>query len=121
MPRGTMIRPTMSVQTFVATLANRGVVCSTGVNGEPLFELYSLLECLAPAPDDLAERLRQVQFVPICLAEMGLYLLYVPLLDVVEHLLPASTLPEMQALQDGCTVAPLSRQHTRADNGAAHG
>jgi hypothetical protein len=50
---------------------------------------------------------------------MGLYLLYVPLLDVVEHLLPESTLPEMQALQEGFTVAPPSRQHTRADNGAA--
>ena len=119
MPKGTMIGPTTRVQAFVATLVNRGVVCSTGVNGEPLFEIYSLLECLAPAQDDLAERLRQLQFVPICLAEMGLYLLYVPLLDVVEHLLPESTLPEMQTLQEGFTVAPPSRQHTRADNGAA--
>ena len=119
MPKGTTIGPTTRVQAFVATLVNRGVVCSTGVNGEPLFELYSLLECLEPAQDDLSERLRQLQFVPICLAEMGLYLLYVPLLDVVEHLLPESTLPEMQALQEGFTVAPPSRQHTRADNGAA--
>jgi len=40
MPKGTTIGPTTSVQAFVATLVNRGVVCSTGVNGEPLFELY---------------------------------------------------------------------------------
>ena len=119
MPKGTMIGPTTRVQAFVATLVNRGVVCSTGGDGEPLFELYALRECLEPAPDDLAERLTQVRFVPRCLAEMGLSLLYVPLLDVVEHLLPASTLPEMQALQDGCTAPPLSRQHTCGDNGAA--
>ena len=119
MPKGTTMVPTTSVQAFVETLANRGVFCSAGVDGEPLFELYSLLECLEPAQDDLAERLRQLQFVPICLAEMGLYLLYVPLPDVVEHLLPASTLPEMQVWQDGLTAAPLSRQHTRGDNGAA--
>ena len=121
MPEGTTIRPTTSMQAFVATLVNRGVVCTTGGDGEPLFELYSLLECLEPAQDDLAERLRQLRFVPTCLAELGLYLLYVPLLDVVEHLLPASTLPEMQALQDACTAPPLSRQHTCGDNGAAHG
>ena len=119
MPKGTTIGPTTSVQAFVATLVNRGVVCSTSVDGEPLFELYSLLECLEPAPEDLAERLRQLRFVPTCLAEMGLYLLYVPLLDVLEHLLPASTLPEVQAWQDGCTAAPLSRPYTRGDNGAA--
>jgi len=116
MPKGTMIGPTTRVQAFVATLVNRGVVCSTGADGEPLFELYSLLECLAPAQDDLAERLRQLQFVPICLAAQ---VQDVPLLDVVEHLLPESTLPEMQTLQEGFTVAPPSRQHTRADNGAA--
>ena len=119
MPKGITIGPTTNVQAFVATLVNRGVVCVTGVDSELLFEIYSLLECLESAQDDLAERLRQLQFVPICLAEMGLYLLYVPLLDVVEHLLPASTLPEMQALQEGFTAAPLSRQHTRVDNGAA--
>ena len=119
MPEGTTIGPTTSMQAFVATLVNRGVVCATGVDGEPLFELYSLLECLEPASDDLAERLRQLRFVPTCLEEMGLYLLYVPLLDVVEHLLPASTLPEMRALQDGFTTARLSMQHTRGDNGTA--
>ena len=119
MPEGTTIRPTTSMQAFVATLVNRGVVCSTGVDGEPLFELYSLLECLEPAPDDLAERLRQLRCVPTRLAEMGLYLLYVPLLDVVEYLLPVSTLPEMRALQDGFTAVRLSRQHTREDHGAA--
>ena len=75
---------------------------------KPLFEIYSLLECLEPAQDDLSERLGQVRFVPTCLAEMGLYLLYVPLLDVVEHLLPASTCPELRAWQ-----------HTRGDHGAA--
>src|SRR5262249_5355168 len=116
MPKGTTIGPTVSVQAFVATLVNRGVVHTTGVDGEPLFELYSLLE---PAPDDLAERLRQLRLVPVCLAEIGLYLLYIALLDVVEHLLPVSTLPEMQAWQRGLTVALLSRQHTRGDNGPA--
>ena len=119
MPKGTRMILTTSVQAFVETLVNRGVVCSTGVDGEPLFELYSLLECLEPAQDDLSERLRQLRFVPTCLEEMGLYLLYVPLLDVVEHLLPASTLPEIRALQDGFTTARLSRQHTRGDNGTA--
>jgi|SRR5262245_43658432 len=119
MPKGTTIGPTVSVQAFVATLVNRGVVHTTGVDGEPLFELYSLLECLEPAPDDLAERLRQLRLVPVCLAEIGLYLLYIALLDVVEHLLPVSTLPEMQAWQRGLTVALLSRQHTRGDNGPA--
>src|SRR5215468_1740669 len=108
MRKGTTIGPTTSVQAFVTTLVNHGVVCSTGVDGEPLFELYSLLECLEPAPDDLPERLRQLQFVPVYPAEMGLYLLYIPLQDVIEYLLPVSTLPEMQALQDGCTAKPLS-------------
>lgn len=118
MRKGTTIGPTSVVQAFVTTLVNYGVVCLTGVDGAPLFELYSLLECLEPAPDDLAERLKQLQFVPVCLAEMGVYLLYVPLPDVVAYLLPVSTLPEMQALQEGCTAAPLARQHTRGDNGA---
>jgi len=107
MPKGTMIGPGTSGEAFVTTLVNRGVVCTTPGDGEPLFELYSLLECLEPEPDELAERLRQLRFVPTCLADMGLYLLYVPLLDVIEHLLPVSTLPEMQAWQ-----------HTRGDNGA---
>ena len=107
MPKGTMVGPSTSVEAFVTTLVNRGVVCTTGGDGESLFELYSLLECLEPEPDDLAEHLRQLRFVPTCLADMGLYLLYVPLLDVIEHLLPVSTLPEMQAWQ-----------HTRGDNGA---
>ena len=34
MPEGTTIGLTTSMQAFVATLVNRGVVCASGVDGE---------------------------------------------------------------------------------------
>src|SRR5262249_65943 len=108
MPKGTMVGPSTSVEAFVTTLVNRGVVCTTGGDGESLFWLYFLLGGLEPEPGDLAEDLRHLRLWPRGLEDMGLYLLYVPLLDVIEHLLPVSTLPEMQAWQ-----------HTQGDNGAA--
>ena len=52
------------IQMLVDTLIDSGVVCKTSVHGELLLELYSLLECLEPAADDLPERLSQVRFIP---------------------------------------------------------
>jgi len=86
-----------TIQTLVETLISYGVVCKTAADGELRLELYSLLECLQPAEDDLPARLRQVRFIPTRMEELGLYLVYVPLSDVLVHLLPVSTLPEAHA------------------------
>ena len=83
---------------LVETLINSGVVCTTAAEGELLLELYSLLECLEPDEHDVAARLSQVRFVPARTPDLGLYLLYIPLSDVLTHLVPASTLPQAQAL-----------------------
>jgi len=40
-----------------------------------------------------------VRFVPARTADLGLYLVYIPLSDVLTYLLPASTLPQAQALR----------------------
>ena len=82
-----------TIQELVETLMNAGMVCTTAADGELLLELYSLLECLEPDEHDIAARLRQVRFVPVRTADLGLYLVYIPLSDVLAHLLPASTLP----------------------------
>lgn len=104
MPQPPTLQAAANAQALITTLVNHGVVYTTDGNGEPLFELYSLLEGLELAQDEVAERLRRLRFVPKRLAEPGLYLLYVPLSDVVAHLLPASTLSEIQALQGGCAA-----------------
>src|SRR5919197_4450787 len=88
-----------TIQELVETLSNAGVVCTMAADGELLLELYSLLECLEPDEHDVAARLSQVRFVPMRTADLGLYLVYIPLSDVLAHLLPASTLPQVQALR----------------------
>ena len=95
-------------QELVETLINFGVVCTTGADGELLLELYSLLECLEPDEHDVAAQLGQVRFVPVRTADLGLYLVYIPLSDVLTHLLPASTLPQAQALRQ-CLATALLR------------
>ena len=87
-----------AIQALVETLINSGVVCTTAADGELLLELYSLLECLEPDEHDVATRLSQVRFVPVRTADLGLYLVYIPLSDVLVHLLPVSTFPQAQAL-----------------------
>lgn len=99
-------------QTLLETLINAGVVCKTAADGELLLELYSLLECLDPAEDDIAARLSQVRFVPTRTADLGVYLLYIPLPDVLVYLVPDSPLPEAQALRRCLATAGLP---TRAD------
>jgi len=96
MPPGlTMVQG--KIQTLVETLVSDGVVCKMAADGELLLELYSLLECLQPEADDLPERLSQLRFVPTRTEALGLYLIYIPLPDVLAHLVPASTLPEVHA------------------------
>ena len=94
-----------TVQELVEMLLNAGVVCTTGTDGEPLLELYSLLECLEPDEHEVAARLRQVRFVLARAADLGLYLVYVPLSDVLAHLLPASTLPQALAVRQCLATA----------------
>ena len=95
-----------TIQELAETLSNAGVVCTTAADGELLLELYSLLEYLEPDEHDLAVRLSQLRFVPARTADLGLYLVYIPLPDVLAHLLPASTLPQAQALRQGLATAP---------------
>src|SRR5262249_46292458 len=95
-----------TIQELVETLMHAGVVCTTAADGEVLLELYSLLECLEPDERDIAARLRQVRLVPARTADLGLYLVYIPLSDVLTHLLQASTLP--QALRQ-CLATTLLR------------
>jgi hypothetical protein len=83
-----------AIQALVETLLNSGVVCTTAADGELLLELYSLLECLEPDEHDVAARLSQVRLVPVRTVDLGLYLVYIPLSDVLAHLLPASTFPQ---------------------------
>ena len=97
-----------SIRTLVETLVNYGVVCKTAADGELLLELYSLLECLEPEENDLGERLSKLRFIPTRTADLGLYLVYIPLSDVLAHLLPASTLPQTQALRQ-CLATALLR------------
>jgi hypothetical protein len=85
-----------TMQALVETLMNSGVVCTTAADGALLLELYSLLEYLEPDEHDLAARLSRLRFVPVRTADLGLYLVYIPLSDVLTHLLPASTLSQAQ-------------------------
>ena len=96
-----------TIQELVETLMNAGVVCTTAADGELLLELYSLLECLEPDEHDIAARLSQLRFVPKRTPDLGLYLVYIPLSDVLAHLLPASTLPQAQVLRQGSATALL--------------
>src|SRR5712691_477230 len=96
-----------TIQALVETLLNSGVVCKTAADGELLLELYSLLEYLEPDEHDVAARLSQVRFVPARTSDLGLYLVYIPLSDVLTHLLPASTFPQAQALRQGLATALL--------------
>jgi hypothetical protein len=98
------------IQTLVETLVNYGVVCKTAAGGELLLELYSLLECLEPEEHDLAERLSKLRFLPTRTADLGLYLVYISLPDVLAHLLPVSTLPEAQAWRGWLTTTGLPTQ-----------
>ena len=97
-----------TVQELMETLSNAGVVCTTAADGELLLELYSLLECLEPDEHDLAARLSQVRFVPTRTTDLGLYLVYIPLSDVLTHLVLASTLPQAQALRQ-CLATALHK------------
>jgi len=97
-----------TVQELVETLMHAGVVCTTAADGELLLELYSLLECLEPDEHTVAARLRQLRFVPARTTDLGLYLVYIPLSDVLTHLVPASTLPQAQALRQ-CLATALHR------------
>src|SRR5262252_3112700 len=94
-----------TIQELVKTLMNSGVVYTTAADGELLLELYSLLECLEPDEHEVAARLNQLRFVPARTADLGLYLVYIPLSDVLTHLLPASTLPQAQALRQCVATA----------------
>ena len=96
-----------TMQELVETLINAGVVCTTAADGELLLELYSLLECLEPDEHDLAARLSQLRFVPARTADLGLYLVYIPLSDALTHLLPASTLPQARAWRQGSATVLL--------------
>ena len=102
------------IQTLVDTLVSYGVVCKTAADGELLLELYSLLECLQPEADDLPERLRQLRFVPARTEALGLYLVYIPLPDVLVHLMPASTLTEMHTVRRWLATEVLPTQATLA-------
>ena len=95
------------IQELVETLINSGVVCKTATDGELLLELYSLLECLEPDEHEVAARLSQVRFVPTRTADLGLYLVYIPLSDVLTHLLPVSTHPQAQTLHQYLATALL--------------
>ena len=97
-----------TMQELVETLINAGVVCKMAADGELLLELYSLLEYLEPEEHEFAGRLSQLRFVPARTADLGLYLVYIPLSDVLAHLLPASTLPQAQALRQ-CLATTLPR------------
>ena len=94
-----------TIQELIKTLINSGVVCTTAADGELLLELYSLLECLEPDEHEVAARLNQLRFVPVRTADLGLYLVYIPLSDVLAHLLPVSTLSQTQALRQGLATA----------------
>ena len=104
----TMVQDT--IQTLVETLVSYGVVCQRAAEGELLLELYSLLECLQPEVDDLPERLSHLRFVPTRTEALGLYLVYIPLPDVLAHLLPASTLSEVHALRRWLATEVLPTQ-----------
>jgi hypothetical protein len=97
-----------TIQELGEMLMNAGVVCTTAADGELLLELYSLLEYLEPDEHDAAARLSQLRFVPRRTPDLGLYLVYIPLADVLAHLLPVSTLPQAQALHQ-CLATALHR------------
>src|SRR5215510_4778258 len=99
-----------NMQELVETLINSGVVCKTATDGELLLELYSLLECLEPEEHEVAARLSQLRFVPVRTPDLGLYLVYISLPEVLLHLVPASTLPEAQALHQCLATAGLQTQ-----------
>jgi hypothetical protein len=94
-----------TIPELVETLSNAGVVWTPAADGELLLELYSLLECLEPDEHEVAARLSQVRLVPTRTADLGLYLVYIPLSDVLTHLLPASTRPQAQALRQCVATA----------------
>jgi hypothetical protein len=97
-----------TIQELVEMLMNAGVVCTTAADGELLLELYSLLEYLEPDEHDVAARLSQLRLVPMRTLDLGLYLVYIPLADMLTHLLPVSTLPQTQALRQ-CLATALPR------------
>jgi len=86
------------VQQIMDVLLAQGVVCQTTVEGEPIFELYSLLDAILPHEQALAAQLQQVVFLPRRLDALDTYLLYVSLPDLLTHLLPISTLPALDVL-----------------------
>jgi hypothetical protein len=96
-----------TIQELVETWMNAGVVCTMAADGALLLELYSLLEYLEPDEHEVAARLNRLRFVPMRTPDLGLYLVYIPLSDVLAHLLPASTLPQVQALRLGSVTALL--------------
>ena len=98
------------IRTLVKTMIDYGVVCQTAADGELLLELYSLLECLEPEENEVAERLSKLRFVPTRTVDLGLYLVYIPLPDVLAHLLPVSTLPEAQAWRRWLATTGLPTQ-----------
>jgi hypothetical protein len=108
--RNSLIPMQETIQALVETLVNAGVVCKTATDGELLLELYSLLECLEPEEHEVAARLSQLRFVPVRTTDLGLYLVYIPLPEVLIHLVPASTLPEAQALRQCLATAGLQTQ-----------
>lgn len=100
------------VQTLVQTLAECGVVYTTASGGELLLELYSLLEALAPDAERLADRLSRVRLVPTRVADLDLYLVYIPLSDVLVHLLPVSTLATTGPVQHWLAATRLTANYT---------
>lgn len=88
-----------NTQQVVDLLLDQGVVCQTTPQGDPIFELYSLLDALLPPEDALAAQLHQVHFIPVRCAALDMYLLYVSLPDLLAHFLPISTLDAAEALQ----------------------
>jgi hypothetical protein len=85
-------------QQVVEILLEQGVVCQTTTTGEPIFELYSLLDALLPQELALAAQLQQVLLIPRRLEALDTYLLYVSLPDLLTHLLPISTLAALEDL-----------------------
>ena len=87
-------------QHVVDVLCTQGVVWQSTATGEPIFELYSLLDALQPHDQSLATQLQRVHMIPRRLAALDTYLLYVSLSDVCTHLLSLSTLTAFKALAE---------------------
>jgi hypothetical protein len=115
--RDGVMRVQEKVQALVQALETQDVVCKTTTAGEPLLELYSLLDALAPDEREVAERLRRVRFVLMQQEELGLYLVYIPLSDVLVYLVPCSTLPEARAFQRWVSKTLLPAMRKEGANG----